>query len=94
MSNGNGVHQDQDQSPNPYQLVEEFIAGIGNKIPEAGYSDLVMALLAGAAHISIVEGDSLELFKAQSVVAYERMAKMMAEANKPQTFEGAVRHDC
>lgn len=95
MSNGNGVRQDQpegkEEDRNPYQMVEDFLQGLTGM----DYSDVVMAMLAGAARVSILENDSLELFKAQSVVAYERMLKMIQEAApKPQMFMGAVRRDC
>jgi hypothetical protein len=91
MSNGNGVHQPQEDQ-NPYQLVEEFI----QKCDGVDYTDIVMAMLAGAARISILENDSLELFQAQAVVAYERMGKIVREQErKPDSgFPGVIRREC
>lgn len=95
MSNGDGDHQKPAEDHNVYQMVEDFLRGIG-QIEGVDYTDVVMAMLAGAARLSLAKDDSLELFQAQSVVAYERMKKILIEATTPPKnwIPDVVRHKC
>jgi len=80
MSNGNGAGQRLVEDQNPFMMVDELLQEISQKFPRMDYSDVVMALMAGAARLSLQFGDSLELFKAQSVVAYEKMGKIICHS--------------
>lgn len=58
------------------EMVGNFVDHIGEEFPEASYEELIQALLAGGAHLSCIWGESLDMFKARSVIAYESMKKV------------------
>jgi hypothetical protein len=66
----------EDERPSMMEMVGNFVDHIGEEFPEASYEELIQALMAGAAHLACIWGESLEMFKARSIIAYESMKKV------------------
>ena len=66
-------------SPSAYEMVGEFIDQLVTEFPETDANELMAALLGGAGHLACIWGLNLEVFKAHSVLAYERAKQVTVE---------------
>jgi hypothetical protein len=73
---GRMMSSDYEERPSMMEMVGNFVDHIGEEFPEASYEELIQALLAGAGHLSCIWGESLDMFKARAVIAYESMKKI------------------
>ena len=62
-----------DPAINSFAMVECFIQQISEDYPKVRIEDLAQALIACAAKISCVYAESLDMFRARSVLAYEKI---------------------
>lgn len=70
---------DPNESPSAYEMVGDFIDQLTAEFPETNASELMAALLGGAGHLACIWGLNLEVFKAHSVLAYERAKQVTVE---------------